>query len=88
VDEDPVDVGDEVVGPVSVRLCCRRTGEVNVAIWARRRTVSRGKRTPSSRPDARKVKRLQVDGLRTGSRERYDLRKRGVLVLRRFGRVE
>lgn len=46
---------------------CRRLREVYVAIWARRRTVSRGKRTASSRPELRKVNRFHMDGLRRGS---------------------
>lgn len=50
--------------------CWRRAGEVNVAICARRSTVSRGKRTARSRHDAKKVKMLHDEGLRTGSRER------------------
>lgn len=79
--------GDGVVG-LTGRPRLRRAGDVNVDICARRRTVSSGNRRPISRPDERKVKMLQVDGLITGSRERYDFRKSGVLVLTRLGRVE
>ena len=79
---------DGVVGLLTARPRVRKMGDVNVAICARRRTVSSGNRRPNSRPDEMKVKRLQVDGLTTGSRERYDFRKRGVLMLIRFGRVE
>lgn len=50
-----------------VLLFRRNAGEVNVAIWARRRTVSNGKRTASSNPVAAKLNKLQADGLRTGS---------------------
>lgn len=60
-------VPNSVLVGVWMRPVWRRVGDVNVAIWARRRTVSNGKRTPSSRPDARKVKKLHVDGLITGS---------------------
>lgn len=66
----------------------RKAGDVNAAICARRRTVSRGNLRPISRPDERKLKAFQIDGLRIGSSERYDFRKRGVLELTRFGRVE
>lgn len=78
---------DDVVG-LTGRPWLRKPGDVNVAICARRRTVSSGNRRPISRPDERKVKALQVDGLTIGSRERYDFRKRGVLELTRLGRVE
>lgn len=66
----------------------RRLIEVYVAIWARRRTVSRGNFTASSRPEPRKVKRFHIDGLRRGSIDRYDLRMRGVEVEMKFGRLE
>jgi hypothetical protein len=71
-----------------VTVCCRRTGDVNVAIWARRRTVSSGTRSPISSPDAINVKRLQLDGFSTGSRERYDFRNSGVPWTSRVGSVD
>jgi hypothetical protein len=63
-------------------------GEVKVAICARRRTVSRGKRTASSTPEPMKLNKFQEDGCSTGSRERYDLRINGVLAVIKFGRLE
>lgn len=86
--EGPSEVGDRVAGAEYVTPACRRAGDVKVAICARLRTVSRGTRTVSSRLWAMRLKRLHVDGFNTGSRDRYDFRKRGVLVAIRFGRVE
>lgn len=78
-----------VLGDVSPPVaCCRKLGEVKVAICARRRTVSSGNRTASSRPDPRKVNRFHMDGLRTGSSDIYDFSKSGVVVVMKFGRLE
>ena len=68
--------------------CWRRLGDVKVAICARRSTVSRGNRTASSPPDPMKVNKFHMDGLRTGSRERYSFRKSGVVVIMKFGKLE
>lgn len=48
----------------------RRLNDVYVAIWARRSTVSRGKRTASSRPELMNVKRFHHEGVMRGSMER------------------
>ncbi len=61
---------------------------MNVEICARRRTVSRGKRTTCSIPDPMKLNMFQADGFRTGSRERYDFRNNGVLLIIKFGKLE
>jgi hypothetical protein len=45
----------------------RRLKDVYVAIWARRSTVSRGNRTASSSPEARKAQRFHAFGFRRGS---------------------
>lgn len=68
--------------------CWRRLGDVKVAICARRSTVSRGNRTASSKPDPMKVNKFHMDGLRTGSRDRYDFRKSGVVVIMKLGKLE
>lgn len=47
-----------------------RAGQVYVAIWARRRTVSSGKRSAISRPADRKPKKFHDEGFVDGSRER------------------
>jgi hypothetical protein len=81
-----------VSGDFAVRgppvYCCRKLGDVKVAICARRNTVSRGNRTASSKPDPRNVNRFHMDGLRIGSRERYVFKKSGVVVRMKFGRLE
>ena len=66
----------------------RRLKDVYVAIWARRSTVSSGNRTASSSPEPRKAHRFHALGLRRGSMDRYDLRKSGVEVIMRVGRLE
>lgn len=66
----------------------RRLKDVYVAIWARRSTVSSGNRTASSRPEPRNAQRFHAFGFRRGSMDRYDLRKSGVEVIMRFGRLE
>lgn len=35
-----------------------------------------------------KLSMFQADGFRTGSRERYDLRNNGVLLIIKFGKLE
>lgn len=56
------------------------SGDVQLAIWARRRTVSRGNLMDKSTADPRKVKIDQDVGFMAGSRRRLFFRKRGVDV--------
>lgn len=84
----PLEVGDGMLGAEYVTPGRRRAGEVKVVICARLRTVSRGTRTVNSRPWAIRLKRLHVEGLSVGSRDKYDFRKRGALVEIRFGNVD
>lgn len=63
-------------------------GDVQVAICARRRTVSRGNLIERSNAEPTKEARLQLAGFMAGSRPKYDLRKTGVLVEMRVGRVD
>lgn len=64
------------------------SGDVHVAICARRSTVSSGNFTPRSSVDATKVATLQLLGFRTGSMLRYDFRKRGAEVEINAGSVD
>lgn len=43
---------------------------------------------PISRPEAIREKRLQLEGFKVGSSDRYDFSNRGVLWLIRLGRVD
>ena len=65
-----------------------RAGEVHVEIWARRNTVSKGNFTAKSNIEAMKVATLQELGFNTGSRFRYDLKKRGEEADINVGKVE
>lgn len=63
-------------------------GDVHVAIWARRRTVSRGSLIDKSRADPKRVKMDQLAGLITGSMPKYVLRTKGVDVETNMGTEE
>lgn len=51
-------------------FCCRRLGDVKVAICARRRTVSKGNRTASSTPEPKSENRFHREGCKTGSMDK------------------
>jgi len=55
-------------------------GDVHVAIWARRRTVSSGNLIDRSTAEPRNVAMLQLAGFIAGSSPRYDFSTTGVLV--------
>lgn len=63
-------------------------GEVQVAICARRRTVSKGNLMDKSSAELANVATLQLAVFIAGSRPKYDFRKTGVLVEISAGKVE
>ena len=63
-------------------------GEVQVAICARRNTVSSGNLTARSIVDATKVAILQLFGLRIGSRFRWLFKKSGDEVEIKVGNID
>lgn len=63
-------------------------GEVHVAIWARRKTVSSGNLMERSSAEATNVSMDQLLGLMAGSMPTYCLRKRGVDVAISVGSEE
>lgn len=74
---------------MALRFDCDEGGEmaglVQVAICARRNTVSSGNLRLRSNAEPKKVKIDQEVGFTAGSRDRYDLRKRGVDVAMNVG---
>jgi hypothetical protein len=63
-------------------------GDVQVAICARRRTVSSGNLMDKSMAEPRNVATLQLAGFIAGSSPRYDFSTTGVLVDMSVGRVD
>jgi hypothetical protein len=63
-------------------------GDVQVAICARRRTVSSGNLMDKSIAEPRNVAILQLAGFIAGSSPRYDFSTTGVLVDMSVGRVD
>lgn len=63
-------------------------GDVQVAICARRRTVSKGNFIDRSKAEPANVARLQVAGFMAGSSLRYDFKNTGVLVEIKAGIVD
>ena len=78
----------DVYGNLEPEYFALITGDVNVAICARRRMVSSGRRTAKSKEELMNVAIDQVVGVRIGSTLRYDFSKSGVVVEMKDGTIE